>query len=78
MIINLINVVRLSSHQQIRDEEHVWGGERKRGRDREKAERASKGGMANGRQQKTRRSGFFQFLQRIEPAGMSRRTGSPA
>ncbi|MBC6489287.1 hypothetical protein A9Z50_19815 [Aeromonas hydrophila] len=73
MIINLINIVRLSSHQQI-----LWRGDRKRGRDREKVERVGRGGMANGRQQKTRRSGFFQFLQWIVPAGMSRRTGSPA
>lgn len=36
MIINLINIVRLSSHQQIRDEEHVWRGDGKRGRDSEK------------------------------------------
>ncbi len=57
MIINLINVVRLSSHQQIRDEEHVWGGERKRGRDSEKAERARKGGMADNK--KPAEAGFF-------------------
>ncbi|AKA15706.1 hypothetical protein VU14_01840 [Aeromonas hydrophila] len=78
MIINLINIVRLSSHQQMRDEEHVWRGDGKRGRDSEQVERVGRGGMVNGRQQKTRRSGFFQFLQRIVPAGMSRRTGSPA
>ncbi|ONG05326.1 hypothetical protein BWQ95_18495 [Aeromonas hydrophila] len=78
MIINLINIVRLSSHQQIWDEEHVWRGDGKRGWDSEKVERVGRGGMVNGRQQKTRRSGFFQFLQRIVPAGMSRRTGSPA
>ena len=50
MIINLINIVRLSSHQQIRDEEHVWRGDGKRGRDSEKVERVG----GNGKWQTTK------------------------
>ena len=43
MIINLINIVQLSSHQQIWDEEHVWRGDGKRGWDSEKVERVGRG-----------------------------------
>ncbi len=57
MIINLINIVRLSSHQQIRDEEHVWRGDGKRGWDSEQVERVGRGGMADNK--KPAEAGFF-------------------
>lgn len=59
MIINLINVVRLSSHQQIRDEEHVWRGDGKRGRDSEKVRGSAEGEWQMADNKKPAEAGFF-------------------